>query len=43
MTDRVEFTAPFGIVGRFVEKLILRRHMERLIRDRGKFLAVPQS
>ena len=42
MTDRVEFTAPFGILGRLVEKLVLRRYLERLIADRGMFLAVPQ-
>jgi ligand-binding SRPBCC domain-containing protein len=39
MTDRVEFTAPFGILGRIVEKLVLRRYVERLIVDRGMFLA----
>ena len=39
MTDRVEFTAPFGPAGRLVEKLILRQYLERLIRDRGNFLA----
>jgi ligand-binding SRPBCC domain-containing protein len=39
MTDRVEFTAPFGPVGRLVEKLVLRRYLERLIQDRGRFLA----
>lgn len=39
MTDRVEFTAPFGPAGRLVEKLILRRYLERLIRDRGRYLA----
>jgi ligand-binding SRPBCC domain-containing protein len=43
MTDRVEFTAPFGILGRLAEKLVLRRYLERLIADRGRFLAVPQS
>ncbi|GAA1757050.1 hypothetical protein GCM10009712_02430 [Pseudarthrobacter sulfonivorans] len=42
MTDRVEFTAPFGILGRLAEKLVLRRYLERLIADRGMFLAVPQ-
>jgi len=39
MTDRVEFTAPFGLVGRVVERLVLRRYLERLIVDRGRFLA----
>ena len=39
MTDRVEFTAPFGLLGRVVEKLVLRPYLQRLIRDRGRFLA----
>jgi ligand-binding SRPBCC domain-containing protein len=39
MSDRVEFTAPFGPLGRLAEKLVLRRYLERLIADRGKFLA----
>jgi ligand-binding SRPBCC domain-containing protein len=39
MTDRVEFTAPFGPLGRLVELLVLRRYLERLIRDRGRYLA----
>ena len=39
MTDRVEFTAPLGVLGRAVERLILGRYLERLIRDRGRFLA----
>ncbi|QOD02564.1 SRPBCC family protein [Pseudarthrobacter sp. BIM B-2242] len=39
MTDRVEFTAPFGPAGRLVERLILRRYLQRLIEDRGRFLA----
>ena len=39
MTDRVEFTAPLGVLGRGVERLILRRYLERLIRYRGSFLA----
>ncbi|MGO4186261.1 SRPBCC family protein [Pseudarthrobacter sp. TAF60_1] len=43
MTDRVEFTAPFGPVGRLVEHLVLRRYLQRLIAERGRFLAVPQS
>jgi ligand-binding SRPBCC domain-containing protein len=38
MSDRVEFTAPFGPLGRLAEKLVLRRYLERLITDRGKFL-----
>ena len=39
MTDRVEFTAPLGVLGRGVERLILRRYLERLIQYRGSFLA----
>ncbi|MUU72554.1 SRPBCC family protein [Pseudarthrobacter sp. GA104] len=39
MTDRVEFTAPFGLLGRAAEKLVLRPYLHRLIRDRGRFLA----
>ena len=38
MTDRVEFTAPFGLLGRAVEKLVLRPYLQRLITDRGRFL-----
>lgn len=41
MTDQVEFTAPFGLLGRMAEKLVLRRYLQRLIRDRGRFLADP--
>ncbi len=40
MTDRVEFTAPLGVLGRAVERIILRRYLERLIRERGRFLAL---
>ncbi|SDT50834.1 hypothetical protein SAMN04489743_3283 [Pseudarthrobacter equi] len=39
MTDRVEFSAPRGAVGRVVERLVLRRYLERLIMRRGRFLA----
>ena len=39
MTDRVEFTAPFGILGRIAERLFLRRYLQRLIADRGRFVA----
>ncbi|MHA7298264.1 SRPBCC family protein [Pseudarthrobacter sp. MDT3-1] len=41
MTDRVEFTAPFGILGRLAERLILRGYLQRLIAHRGRFLAGP--
>ena len=43
MTDRVEFTAPFGPVGRLVEKLVLRRYLERLIVEREMFLSSMSS
>ena len=39
MTDRVEFSAPFGLLGRAAEMLVLRPYLQRLIRDRGRFLA----
>jgi ligand-binding SRPBCC domain-containing protein len=41
MIDRVRFTAPFGALGRVVEKLVLARYMRRLIEQRGRFLAEP--
>lgn len=39
MTDLVEFTAPLGILGRAVERLVLTRYLERLIAARGRYLA----
>jgi ligand-binding SRPBCC domain-containing protein len=39
MTDRVEFTAPFGFLGRLAEQLVLARYLEKLIVHRGRFLA----
>lgn len=39
MTDRLEFTAPLGILGRAVERLVLARYLERLITARGRYLA----
>lgn len=38
MTDRVEFKAPFGILGSLAERLILRGYLQRLIAHRGRFL-----
>lgn len=38
MVDTVEFAAPFGALGRLVEKLVLVRYMENLIRERNEFL-----
>jgi ligand-binding SRPBCC domain-containing protein len=39
MTDRVEFTAPLGILGRAVERLLLGRYLKQLITARGRYLA----
>jgi len=39
MTDRVQFAAPFGMLGRVIEKLVLERYLTRLITQRGEFLA----
>ena len=39
MIDRVEFTAPLGVLGRAVERLFLARYLERLIIRRGQFLS----
>jgi ligand-binding SRPBCC domain-containing protein len=39
MTDRIELTAPLGILGLIAERLFLRRYLQRLIADRGRFLA----
>ena len=41
MTDRIEFTAPFGPVGWLVERVILRRYLARLIAGRGALFAMP--
>jgi ligand-binding SRPBCC domain-containing protein len=35
MTDALEFTAPFGILGRIAESLVLRRYLERLLVSRA--------
>nr|WP_217274890.1 SRPBCC family protein [Rathayibacter sp. VKM Ac-2835] len=39
MTDRVSFRAPFGVLGRIAERLVLARYLRRLIEERGAFLA----
>ena len=36
MTDVLEFTAPFGVIGRVVERFVLRRYLERLLTDRAR-------
>jgi len=38
MVDHVEFTAPFGVLGRLVEKAFLGRYMQRLIEERNRYL-----
>lgn len=38
MTDVMEFSAPFGIVGRIIEKVLLRRHMLQLLLRRNECL-----
>lgn len=35
MKDVLVFAAPFGVVGRVVEKLVLRRYLERLLTARA--------
>jgi ligand-binding SRPBCC domain-containing protein len=39
MLDRIEFAAPFGALGRAVERAGLARYMERLILERNRWLA----
>ena len=39
MVDRVEFEAPFGVVGRTAEKLVLARYLKNLIQSRNSHLA----
>lgn len=39
MADRVTFAAPFGVLGRCVERAFLARYMARLIDARNAFLA----
>jgi ligand-binding SRPBCC domain-containing protein len=38
MKDCMEFEAPFGFVGRTLERLILRRHMVSLLTHRNAFI-----
>jgi ligand-binding SRPBCC domain-containing protein len=35
MADLVEYRAPFGVVGRLVDAVVLRRHLRRLLHDRA--------
>lgn len=39
MIDRIEFAAPFGPIGRVVEKLVLAGYMQKLIEARNRHLA----
>lgn len=39
MIDRIGFEAPFGILGRVVEKLVLARYLRKLIETRNQYLA----
>lgn len=39
MVDRIEFAAPFGPIGRLIEKLVLARYLQRLIEARNRHLA----
>ncbi|MGA7203019.1 MAG: SRPBCC family protein [Specibacter sp.] len=41
MTDVITFTAPFGPLGRLVERLVLRRYLQHLIGERNAFLIRP--
>lgn len=38
MIDRVSFAAPFGILGRLAERLVLATYMRKLIEQRNSFL-----
>jgi ligand-binding SRPBCC domain-containing protein len=38
MIDRIEFTAPFGVVGTAVERILLRPYVRHLIVVRNRFL-----
>lgn len=38
MVDRIEFEAPFGPLGRLVEKLVLAHYLWNLIETRNRFL-----
>ena len=38
MTDRFEFKTPLGIIGRFVEKLVLKNYMRRFLQTRNEIV-----
>jgi ligand-binding SRPBCC domain-containing protein len=39
MTDRIQFTAPMGVIGVLAEKVLLGRYMRKLIATRNEYLA----
>lgn len=41
MTDRLDYAAPLGPLGTIAERLVLTRHLRRLLQERGAFLAAP--
>lgn len=43
MVDRIEFAAPFGPLGRLVEKLVLARYLQQLIETRNQYLVEHDS
>jgi len=38
MTDLLVFSAPLGLLGTIAEKLVLRRYLEKLLRDRAEVI-----
>ncbi len=38
MIDVIDFTSPAGPIGRLVDRVVLERYMEKLIRQRNEFL-----
>jgi ligand-binding SRPBCC domain-containing protein len=38
MRDVLMFSAPLGVLGRIAERLVLRRYLERMLRDRAEFI-----
>lgn len=38
MLDSVGFAAPFGVLGRIAERIVVARHVEKLIDDRNAYL-----
>lgn len=39
MTDVLAFSAPLGVLGLIAEKVVLRRYLEKLLRDRAEVIA----